>query len=212
MHYMLHIPQQIVYLGPLVRYCCLRFEARHRYFEDLAPLQNFKNICLSLADRCQLDVCADLETETPCQHPLFKPEKVIGPSSKVADNLRAHFFQRITDCILYANPKRLINVFSCQWIQLQGTRYVPNKCCIQRPRKHFESGGALAKRGTFVYDQNQTILCRSRTERKFLKIWSLCNVGNGLYRVFTTAKRALSFQQKRAFIKKHFFRSVNGAL
>ena len=50
MHYMLHIPQQIVYLGPLVRHCCLRFEARHRYFKDLAPLQNFKNICLSLAE------------------------------------------------------------------------------------------------------------------------------------------------------------------
>ena len=31
-------------------------------------------------------------------------------------------------------------------------------------------------------------LCRSRAERKFLKIWSLYNVGNGLYRVFTTAK------------------------
>jgi hypothetical protein len=58
----------------------------------------------------------------------------------------------------------------------------------QRPRKHFESGGALAKRGTFVYDQNQTILCRSRAERKFLKIWSLYDVGNGLYRVFTAAK------------------------
>jgi hypothetical protein len=37
--------------------------------------------------------------------------------------------------------------------------------------KHFH--GALAKRGTFVYDQNQTILCRSRAERKFLKIRSL---------------------------------------
>jgi hypothetical protein len=44
------IPQQIVYLGPLVRHCCLCFEARHRYFKDLAPLQNFKNICLSLAE------------------------------------------------------------------------------------------------------------------------------------------------------------------
>jgi hypothetical protein len=72
---------------------------------------------------------------------------------------------------------------------------------LQRPRKHFESGGALAKRGTFVYDQNQTILCRSRAERKFLKIWSLYDVGNGLYRVFTAAKKALSFQQKRAFIQ-----------
>ena len=81
----------------------------------------------------------------------------------------------------------------------------PSLSRAQRPRKHFESEGALAKRGTFVYDQNQTILCRSQAERKFLKIWNLYNVGNGLYRVFTTAKRALSFQQKRAFIQEILF-------
>jgi hypothetical protein len=85
-------------------------------------------------------------------------------------------------------------------------------CCLvgrQRPRKHFESGGALTKRGTFVYDQNQRILWRSRAERKFLKIWSLYNVGNGLYRVFTTAKRAFSFQNKRAFIQEILFSFFN---
>jgi hypothetical protein len=38
-----------------------------------------------------------------------------------------------------------------------------------------------------------------------LKIWSLYNVGNGLYRVFTTAKRAFSFQEKRAFIQEILF-------
>ena len=130
MHYMLRLPQQIEYLGPLVRHCCLRFEARHRYFKDLAPLQNFKNICLSLAERCQLDVCADFETETPCQNPLFKTEKVIGPSSTVGDSLRANFFQRISECLLYANPESLINVFICKWIQLHGTKYIPYKCCV----------------------------------------------------------------------------------
>ena len=81
----------------------------------------------------------------------------------------------------------------------------------QRPRKHFESGGALTKRGTFVYDQNQTILSRSRAERKFLKIWSLYNVGNGLYRVFTTAKRAVLSRKRGRLFKKYFFRSLNGA-
>ena len=48
----------------------------------------------------------------------------------------------------------------------------PSLSRAQSPRKHFESGGALAKRGTFVYDQNHTILCRSQAERKFLKIWN----------------------------------------
>jgi hypothetical protein len=51
----------------------------------------------------------------------------------------------------------------------------------------------------------EAILCCSRAERKFLKICSLYNVENGLYRVFTTAKRALSFQQKRAFIQEILF-------
>ena len=46
-----------------------------------------------------------------------------------------------------------INVIRCKSIIMQMTQ-VHN----QRPWKHFESGGALTKRGTFVYDQNQTIL------------------------------------------------------
>ena len=29
MHYMLHIPTQMTALGPLIRHCCVRFEARH---------------------------------------------------------------------------------------------------------------------------------------------------------------------------------------
>jgi hypothetical protein len=69
----------------------------------------------------------------------------------------------------------------------------------QRPWKHFESGGAL------YMTKIQTILRRSQAERNFLKIWSLYNVGNNLYRVFATAKRALSFQQKRAFIQEILF-------
>jgi hypothetical protein len=40
---------------------------------------------------------------------------------------------------------------------------------------------------------------------KCLKIWSLYNVGDCLYRVFTTAKKALSFQRKRAFIQEILF-------
>ena len=80
----------------------------------------------------------------------------------------------------------------------------PSLSRAQSSRKHFESGGALAKRVTFVYDQNQTILCRSQAERKFLKIWNLDNVGNCLYRVFTTAKRALCFQQEGVHSRNTF--------
>jgi hypothetical protein len=40
---------------------------------------------------------------------------------------------------------------------------------------------------------------------KCLKIWSLYNVGDCLYRVFTTAKKALSFQRKISFIQDILF-------
>ena len=83
---------------------------------------------------------------------------------------------------------------------------------MQRPRKHFESGGALAKRGTFVYDQNQTILCRSRAERKCLKIWSLYNVGNGFTESLLLQKGHFLSSKRGRLFKKYFFRSLNGVL
>ena len=75
----------------------------------------------------------------------------------------------------------------------------------------FRKWRGIDQKGTFVYDQNQTILSRSRAERNFLKIWSLYNVGNGLYRVFTTAKRAVLSRKRGRLFKKYFFRSLNGA-
>ena len=51
-----------------------------------------------------------------------------------------------------------------------------------------EAAEAFRKGGAFVYDQNQTILCRRGRTKIFENMES--NVGNGLYRVFTTGKRA----------------------
>ena len=81
MHYMIHIPQQKLQLGPMLRSSCIRFEAKHNYFKEIAPLQNFKNICLSLAEKCQIDECANFwdESEDPSTHPLFSQRKSLGP-------------------------------------------------------------------------------------------------------------------------------------
>jgi hypothetical protein len=87
----------------------------------------------------------------------------------------------------------------------------PTRHPTQKPRKHFESGGALTKRGTFVYDQNQTILWCSRAERKFFKIWSLYNVGNGLYESLLLRKGHFLSRKRGRLFKKYFFRSLNGA-
>ena len=54
-HYLHHYPQLIIELGPLIRIWTLRFESKHSYFRRCARmLQNFKNICSTLAERHQL--------------------------------------------------------------------------------------------------------------------------------------------------------------
>ena len=83
MHYLVHIPQQVRYLGPSVRHSCMRFEAKHQYFKNMATIQNFKNICLSLAERCQLDQCGDFCVENPDCHPLFSTTKELAQVSQI---------------------------------------------------------------------------------------------------------------------------------
>lgn len=130
MHYMIHIPDQMLRLGPLVRHSCMRFEARHRYFKDIAPLQNFKNICLSLAERYQLDDCANLSNDNPNHHPLFQMEKEHAPTKKLERDALTAFHQRMKDAGLFVYPEMLVHVFSTKWIKLYGSTYIPSKGCI----------------------------------------------------------------------------------
>lgn len=54
-HYIMHYPELIVCCGPLIRLWTLRFESKHTYFKQCArKLHNFKNLCLTLAERHQL--------------------------------------------------------------------------------------------------------------------------------------------------------------
>lgn len=49
--------------GPMARYWCMRYEAKHHYFKDLAQkLKCFKNICKSLAYRHQYMLCYQMVT------------------------------------------------------------------------------------------------------------------------------------------------------
>jgi hypothetical protein len=79
----------------------------------------------------------------------------------------------------------------------------------QRPRKRFESGEALAKRGTFLHDQKGNDFMSFTSRAKiFENMESLYTSEMALYycnALFTTAKRALSFQQNRAFIQEILF-------
>ena len=58
MHFMLHYPRLISEFGPLQSLWCMRFEAKHQYFKRIAGgLNNYKNICRTLAERHQMKQC-----------------------------------------------------------------------------------------------------------------------------------------------------------
>jgi hypothetical protein len=87
-------------------------------------------------------------------------------------------------------------------------------CGQRRLWNHFESGGALAGRGTFVYDQNQMILCPSQAERKFLKYGVSTMSEMAFTESLVLQKGHFLSSKKGTFFpfKKYFFRSLNGAL
>jgi hypothetical protein len=56
-HFLVHYPSCMLKLGPPIRYWCMRFEARHRFFKESARLSHgYKNICQTLANRFQLSL------------------------------------------------------------------------------------------------------------------------------------------------------------
>jgi hypothetical protein len=86
-------------------------------------------------------------------------------------------------------------IFSIQLI-LHGTR---SGGSISKLEEHWPKGARLymikIERFYVVHEPNKI----------FLKIWNLYNVENGLYRVFTTAKKALPFQQEGVQSRNTFF-------
>ncbi|XP_065675481.1 uncharacterized protein LOC136091702 [Hydra vulgaris] len=62
LHFLLHYPRLIKDYGPLRYLWCMRFEAKHQYFQKLAgAVKNFRNIAYILAKRHQLHQCSELE-------------------------------------------------------------------------------------------------------------------------------------------------------
>ena len=76
-HFILHYPEFLIKFGPLCRYWCMRFEAKHRFGKELsAVVRNFKNICKTIATRNQLSLAHDLMS-----HNMYSPLEQLGSGS-----------------------------------------------------------------------------------------------------------------------------------
>ncbi|KAL3970579.1 LETM1 and EF-hand domain-containing protein 1, mitochondrial [Sarotherodon galilaeus] len=122
-HYMLHLPSQILSLGPLIRSMCMRFEAKHSYFKQWASKLNFKNVCKSLANHNQFLECCQNEIGT--EHPIFAKEKESGPVSAVKNN--DYVRKKIKE---FFGIDVMQSVVSVKWYVLNGNKYITGKSMI----------------------------------------------------------------------------------
>lgn len=60
LHFMLHYPEQITAVGPMVRTWTIRHEAKLNFFKQASHLLNFKNVSYALANRHQRWICHEL--------------------------------------------------------------------------------------------------------------------------------------------------------
>lgn len=56
-HYMMHYSSQIQKFGPLVHSCSMRLEAKLSFFKRISKKSKYKNICKTLAKKCQVLQC-----------------------------------------------------------------------------------------------------------------------------------------------------------
>ena len=60
MHFLLHYPDQIKAVAPMVRTWTIRHEAKLNFFKQASHLANFKNVAFALANRHQRWICYEL--------------------------------------------------------------------------------------------------------------------------------------------------------
>ena len=84
-HFLLHYPEQIKMIGPLIRSWNMRNEAKLNIFKRASRLGNFKNIAFSLAQRHQRLQCWELASDS-----LLKSHLECGPSKISADTSTVH--------------------------------------------------------------------------------------------------------------------------
>ena len=81
-HYLVHLPSQILKIGPQVRVWAMHFEAKHQQFKFIPKITKyFRNLPKTLAERHQSGVRADSISlsagDNPTDHPLLSKDFTI---------------------------------------------------------------------------------------------------------------------------------------
>ena len=123
-HFLLHYPEQVKMIGPLIRSWNMRNEAKLNIFERASRLGNFKNIAFSLAQQHQLLQCWELASDS-----LLKSPIECGPSKLPVDRSTIHMqpihIRESLLSLLGCNVNPVTVVSQPDWVKSGGTLIKP---------------------------------------------------------------------------------------
>ena len=117
-HFMVHYPQAIRKLGPLMHLWSMRFEAKHNFFKRVSHITcNFRNICKTMAYRHQMQLCYHFLSGSVLSHTT---EVGPGPSTFLStiDGFK-EIQNDLTDFPVFSE------VLLPAWVTFKGTKYRP---------------------------------------------------------------------------------------
>lgn len=129
MHFMLHYPEQIRNIGPMIRTWTIRHEAKLNFFKKASHVANFKNIAFSLANRHQRWMCYELAYENLVRTPLqcgpakggfSRPSLVQDENNEIQDYLVG----------IIPQLSLLATVYRPTWVRREGIHYQSNNAYL----------------------------------------------------------------------------------
>ena len=125
MHFLLHYPDQMERIGPIVRAWTMRHEAKLNFFKQASRVSNFKNVAQSVARRHQRWLCYQLAKCDLLRFPLeCGPGDNPSPLSSEPESL--------SESIVRSNPTvdTGSSVFRPSWVRHEGVLYKANNCFL----------------------------------------------------------------------------------
>ena len=155
MHYMLHLPDQILLFGPARLHWCMRFEAKHAQFTSI-KWRNFRNLPKSLITKHQKWLCSQMLSPTGnmCQNYLYEGDTVSGGSETFVEQL----FPKHRDILLEKFPD-ITSIYNATTVIIHGNMFKPG-CVLTLgyDEENFPKFAWLAD--IYVHEHRKYFLCK----------------------------------------------------
>lgn len=122
-HHLVHYPRLIEESGPLSRFWCLRFEAKHQRPKKLMHLSgNFQNVPKSIASRHQLDMAYSILYDRSNSSSCTMADLSVGPGHHVT---LSELSEGSDLNELLGSVGLHTELLQARWVELKGIRYKP---------------------------------------------------------------------------------------